>query len=182
MHKTKSSQSLNQKPEQCCLTIETEEDQRLKPSTSMTSLNVKMKRKIERIRKNQCVGVVVMLILGATFQGLAYMASVWSAELNAELIEAAVAKHEQSFNYKFKKAVSGAPSKYLIGLLNFGGRTFSAIGTLMLVQVIVTFCRRRRGRCLKTTSGQADDMLAEQLQPEGFSEAIGECCMGCISF
>ncbi|KAI6206696.1 hypothetical protein M3Y94_00941600 [Aphelenchoides besseyi] len=168
MHKTKSSQSLNQKPEQCCLTIETEEDQRLKPSTSMT--------------KNQCVGVVVMLILGATFQGLAYMASVWSAELNAELIEAAVAKHEQSFNYKFKKAVSGAPSKYLIGLLNFGGRTFSAIGTLMLVQVIVTFCRRRRGRCLKTTSGQADDMLAEQLQPEGFSEAIGECCMGCISF
>lgn len=52
---------------------------------------------------NRCVGVVVLLVLGALFNGLAYMASVWSAELNAELIEAAVAKHEQSLNYKLKK-------------------------------------------------------------------------------
>ncbi|KAI6218656.1 hypothetical protein M3Y99_01698100 [Aphelenchoides fujianensis] len=186
MRKADSAHSLGRppKPEECRLTIELPEDrQGLKTSTSMTSLNVRMKKNIRRIRHNQCVGVVVMLVLGATFQGLAYMASVWSAELNAELIEAAVAKHEQSFNYKVKKAVSGAPSKYLIGLLNFAGRTFSAIGTLMLVQVVVTFCRRRRGRCMRSTGGQADDMLAEQLQADGgFSEAIGECCMGCMSF
>lgn len=79
-------------------------------------------------------------------------------------------------------AVSGAPSKYLVGLLNFAGRTFSAIGTLMLVQVIVTFCRRRRGRCLRGASGtNADDMLAEQLnEGGGVSEAVGECFMGCV--
>lgn len=85
--------------------------------------------------ENQCVGVVVLLLMGALFNGLAYLASVWSAELNSEVIEAAVAKHEQTLNYKIKKAVQGAPSKYLIGLLNFVGRMFSAIGTLMLVQV-----------------------------------------------
>jgi hypothetical protein len=56
------------------------------------------------ILDNQCVGVVVLLTLGALFNGLAYMASVWSAELNAELIEAAVAKHD-SFNYKLKKGL-----------------------------------------------------------------------------
>lgn len=73
-------------------------------------------------------------------------------------------------------AVSGAPSKYLIGLLNFAGRTFSAIGTLMLVQVIVTFCRRRKGKCMRGgTSGTADDMLADQLQDQsaGAVETIG---------
>jgi hypothetical protein len=51
----------------------------------------------------------------------------------------------------------------------------------MLVQVVVTFCRRKRGRCLRGTSGNADDMLAEQLHDGGgVSEAVGECCMGCV--
>jgi hypothetical protein len=46
----------------------------------------------------------VLLTLGAIFNGLGYLASVWSAELNAEIIEAAVAKHD-SLNYKFKKGL-----------------------------------------------------------------------------
>lgn len=51
----------------------------------------------------------------------------------------------------------------------------------MLVQVIVTFCRRRKGRCMRGASSNADDMLAEQLQDGGgVSEAVGECFMGCV--
>lgn len=124
VRRTSSTQSLPQRPEECRLTIEVP-DRPINTSTSMTSLNLKLKRNIKRIRReflikkmfiehkkleisklfldNRCVGVVVLLVLGALFNGLAYMASVWSAELNAELIEAAVAKHEQSLNYKLKK-------------------------------------------------------------------------------
>uniref|UniRef100_A0A1I7SJX4 Inner membrane protein n=1 Tax=Bursaphelenchus xylophilus TaxID=6326 RepID=A0A1I7SJX4_BURXY len=129
---------------------------------------------------NQCVGIAFLLTMGILFNFLAYMASVWSAELNSDVIEAKVAKHEQSLNYKIKKVVSGEPSKYLIGLLNFGGRMLSAVGTLMLVQVIITLCQLRRGRCVRAASGNADELIVDNI-PEGtVSETIGECFMGCI--
>jgi hypothetical protein len=54
------------------------------------------------ISDNTCVGAVFLLILGVLFNGLAYFASVWSAQLNAEVIEAAVAKH-QSLHFRLKK-------------------------------------------------------------------------------
>ncbi|KAI6175288.1 hypothetical protein M3Y97_00672200 [Aphelenchoides bicaudatus] len=161
MRKTSSTQSLPQKPEEVRLTIEVP-DKQLHTSTSMTSLNVKFKRNIKRIRHNQCVGVIVLLTLGALFNGLAYMMSVYSAELNAELIESVVAKHEQSLNYKIKKAVSGAPSKYLVGLLNFAGQDI---------------------QCYWHLNVGSNDMLAEQLHDGGgVSEAVGECFTGCAGF
>lgn len=73
----------------------------LTKSESSSSI-VRAKRRLKRMRKNTCLGAVFLLILGVLFNGLAYFASVWSAQLNAEVIEAAVAKH-QSLNFRLKK-------------------------------------------------------------------------------
>lgn len=73
----------------------------LTKSESSSSL-VRTKRRLKRIHKNTCVGAVFLLILGVLFNGIAYFTSVWSAQLNAEVIEAAVAK-QQSMNFRIKK-------------------------------------------------------------------------------
>jgi hypothetical protein len=51
MQRTNSTQSLPQRPEECRLTIEVPDNPRLNTSTSMTSLNLKLKRNIKRIRR-----------------------------------------------------------------------------------------------------------------------------------
>lgn len=51
MRKTSSAQSLPEKAEECRLTIEVPHNPRLNTSTSMTSLNLKLKRNIQRIRR-----------------------------------------------------------------------------------------------------------------------------------
>uniref|UniRef100_A0A914CZM0 Uncharacterized protein n=1 Tax=Acrobeloides nanus TaxID=290746 RepID=A0A914CZM0_9BILA len=144
-----------------------------------TSSLLKTKKRLKKIRHNTCVGAVFLLILGVLFNGLAYFASVWSAQLNAEVIEAAVAKH-QSLHFRLKKVVAEGPSKYLIGLLSFAGRVFSAIGTLMLAQALITWCQKRRSRYLRGAAGHADGAVDEI--HGGCAEVVGDCFTHCLSF
>ncbi|VDM77698.1 unnamed protein product [Strongylus vulgaris] len=127
---------------------------------------------------NQCAGIVMFLIFGTVCNVLAYLASVWSAQLNAEVVKTAV-ENEHTLRFKLKKALSQAPSKYLIGLLNFGGRVLSAIGTVMLVQVVASWCRRRRYSVLmKSATEEADTVLGDAHMD--MTDTAGECCLSCF--
>ncbi|KAL6737844.1 hypothetical protein Aduo_011455 [Ancylostoma duodenale] len=128
--------------------------------------------------RNQCAGIVIFLVLGTLCNVLAYLASVWSAQLNAEVVTTAV-ENEHTLRFKLKKALSEAPSKYLIGLLNFGGRVLSAVGTVMLVQVVASWCKRRRYNVLmKSAAEEADTVLGDVNM--GVTDTAGECCLSCF--
>ncbi|CAD6195682.1 unnamed protein product [Caenorhabditis auriculariae] len=150
----------------------------LKKSLSMTSIRNKIRDKREKFRQNQCAGIIVFLILGTACNILAYFASVWSAQLNAEVVRTAV-ENEHTFRFKLKKTLAEAPSKYLIGLLNFGGRVLSAIGTVMLVQVVATYFKRRRYSVLmKSAAEEADTVISDA--HVGITDTAGECCLSCF--
>lgn len=54
---------------------------------------------------NQCAGIVVFLVLGTLCNVLAYLASVWSAQLNADVVKSAV-ENEHTLRFKLKKSGS----------------------------------------------------------------------------
>ncbi|CAJ0936900.1 unnamed protein product, partial [Mesorhabditis belari] len=150
----------------------------LKKSLSMTSIRTKLREHRERFNRHQCAGIILFLILGALCNVLSYLASVWAAQLNAEIIQAAVS-NEHSMKFQLKKTIVTGPSKYLIGLLNFGGRLLSAIGTVLLVQALVSYCKRRRyNTILKSAAENADDLMSEV--HGGITDYAGECCLSCV--
>ncbi|XGW26789.1 hypothetical protein V3C99_007403 [Haemonchus contortus] len=150
----------------------------MKKSRSMTSLRAKLRDQREKFRRNQCAGIVMFFVLGTTCNVLAYLASVWSAQLNFEVVKSAV-ENEHTLRFKLKKSLSEAPSKYLIGLLNFGGRVLSAVGTVMLVQVIAAWCKRRRYNILvKSAAEEADTVIGDAHL--GVTDTAGECCLSCF--
>ncbi|CEF60737.1 Hypothetical protein SRAE_X000252000 [Strongyloides ratti] len=146
----------------------------------------RLKARIKKLRQNQCVGICVFLALGILFNGLAYLASVYSAHLNTEIIEAVVASQQNSklgnLQLKLKKALQGTPSKFLIGLINWIGRMLSAVGTMLLVQSIVTFLKRRRSDSWVTKAASNTDINDPVNEINGgISEMLGECCLQCFS-
>ena len=64
--------------------------------------------------------------------------------------------------------------RYLVAFLSCAGRASSAIGTLLLVQVFVSFCRRRRWR---VAGGHAADN--HELE-SAVDETIGDSLLGCL--
>ncbi|GMR47715.1 hypothetical protein PMAYCL1PPCAC_17910, partial [Pristionchus mayeri] len=153
----------------------------MKKSPSLSSITSYMKdinQKIQRLKNNQIAGVVFFLIVGLLCSVCSYLMSVYSAQLNKELIESTVTNQEIT-NKKLKKALVEGPSKYLVGALNFGGRMLSSIGTVMLVQVIVTYVKRRRyNLVLRSAAGEADQVVGEV--HTGVTDAAGELIMNCI--
>ncbi|VDO70934.1 unnamed protein product [Heligmosomoides polygyrus] len=150
----------------------------MKKALSMTSIRTRLREQRARLRRNQCAGIVVFLVLGTLCNVLAYLASVWSAQLNADVVKSAV-ENEHTLRFKLKKTLSEAPSKYLIGLLNFGGRVLSAVGTVMIVQVIASWCKRRRYNVLvKSAAEEADTVLGDAHM--GVTDTAGECCLSCF--
>ncbi|GMT23691.1 hypothetical protein PFISCL1PPCAC_14988, partial [Pristionchus fissidentatus] len=154
---------------------------RLKKSPSLTSLTSYMKdinERIRRLKNNQIAGVVFFLIVGLLCSVASYLMSVYSAQLNKELIETTVTNQE-TLTKKLKKSLVEGPSKYLVGALNFGGRMLSSIGTVMLVQVIVTYVKRRRyNLVLRSAAGEADQVVGEV--HTGVTDAAGELIMNCV--
>uniref|UniRef100_A0A0K0FBG7 CNNM transmembrane domain-containing protein n=1 Tax=Strongyloides venezuelensis TaxID=75913 RepID=A0A0K0FBG7_STRVS len=145
----------------------------------------RLRARIRKLRQNQCVGICVFLALGLIFNGLAYLASVYSAHLNNEIIEAVVASQNSKFGnlqLKLKKALQGTPSKFLIGLINWVGRMLSAVGTMLLVQSVVTFLKRRRSNSWVTKAASNTDINDPVNEINGgISEMLGECCLQCFS-
>ncbi|CAI5448644.1 unnamed protein product [Caenorhabditis angaria] len=149
----------------------------LKKSISMTSIRTKFREKRKKFRQNQCAGIILFLILGTVFNILAYFTSVWSAQLNAQLVKSAV-ENEHTLKFKLRKKLTEEPSKFLIGLLNFGGRVLSAVGTVMLVQVISAYIKRRRYNVIvKSAAEEADTVLSDM--HGGITDTAGECCLAC---
>ncbi|CAJ0569857.1 unnamed protein product, partial [Mesorhabditis spiculigera] len=150
----------------------------LRKTFSMENIRTKLRDQRERFQRHQCAGIILFLILGTICQMLSYLASVWAAQLNAEIIQAAVS-NEHALKFNLKKNMATGPSKYLIGLLNFGGRLLSAIGTVLLVQVIVSYCKRRRyNTVLKSAAGESDELIGEI--HGGITEYAGEGCVSCF--
>uniref|UniRef100_A0A0N4Z803 Transmembrane protein n=1 Tax=Parastrongyloides trichosuri TaxID=131310 RepID=A0A0N4Z803_PARTI len=155
-------------------------------TASMMRKRDRLRARIRKLRQNQCVGICVFLALGLLFNGLAYLASVYSAQLNTEIIEAVVASHQNSklgnLQLKLKKALQGTPSKFLIGLINWIGRMLSAVGTMMLVQSIITFLKRRRSNSWVTKAASTTDINDPVNEINGgISEMLGEFCLQCVS-
>ncbi|CAI4229530.1 unnamed protein product [Auanema sp. JU1783] len=152
----------------------------VKKSTSITGLHIrdKLREKREKFRKNQCCGIVFFLILGTLLNVLAYLSSVWAAQLQQEVVRTAV-ENEHTFRFKLKRTLAEAPSKYLIGLLNFGGRVLSALGIVLLVQVISTYLKRRRYNVvMKSAAEEADTLIGDM--HGGVTDMVGECCLTCF--
>ncbi|PAV58651.1 hypothetical protein WR25_10038 [Diploscapter pachys] len=74
----------------------------MKKSSSMASLRAKIRNNREKFRQNQCAGMILFLIVGGILNILAYFASVWSAQLNADVVKAAV-ENEHALKFKLKK-------------------------------------------------------------------------------
>uniref|UniRef100_A0AC35G4W7 Uncharacterized protein n=1 Tax=Panagrolaimus sp. PS1159 TaxID=55785 RepID=A0AC35G4W7_9BILA len=145
----------------------------LKKSQSMTSLRAG----VRRVRQNYLCVAVFFLVSGLACNGISYWISVQSAQLNAEVVDAAVANHENT-KFSLKKAFVSGPSKYLIGLCSFLGRVTSAIGTFFLAQAVVTWLQRRRSNTLRSAAGHADEAVGEI--HGGCSEIVADCWTNCI--
>uniref|UniRef100_A0AC35U6J7 Ion_trans_2 domain-containing protein n=1 Tax=Rhabditophanes sp. KR3021 TaxID=114890 RepID=A0AC35U6J7_9BILA len=148
----------------------------------------RLRAHLKKMRHNQWVGMVAFFVVGLIFNGLAYLASVYSAQLNAEIIETVIANQQgiingTSINLRIKKALQGTPSKFLIGLINWIGRLFSAFGTMMLVQSIITFLKRRRANAWVTKAATNTD-INDPINDinGGASEMLGEWCLQCFTF
>uniref|UniRef100_A0AC34RIQ1 Uncharacterized protein n=1 Tax=Panagrolaimus sp. JU765 TaxID=591449 RepID=A0AC34RIQ1_9BILA len=147
------------------------------PTTIRKSESLQSLRRVgRRVRNNHCAVAFIFLFFGLLFNALSYFISVQSAQLQAELVESAVANHEAKFNLK-KMLVSG-PSKYIIGLFSFLGRVTSAVGTFFLAQAVVTWFQKRKSKTLRSAAGHADDAIGEV--HGGCSEIVGDCLTNCI--
>uniref|UniRef100_A0A914Y0B1 Uncharacterized protein n=1 Tax=Panagrolaimus superbus TaxID=310955 RepID=A0A914Y0B1_9BILA len=145
----------------------------LQKSQSMTSLRAG----VRRVKKNYLCVALFFLISGLACNGISYWISVQSAQLNAEVVDAAVANHENT-KFSLKKAFVSGPSKYLIGLCSFLGRVTSAIGTFFLAQAVVTWLQRRRSNTLRSAAGHADEAVGEI--HGGCTEIVADCWTNCI--
>lgn len=53
--------------------------------------------------ENQCAGIIAFLLLGTALNVFAYLASIWSAQLQQEVIKTAV-ENEHALKFKLKKS------------------------------------------------------------------------------
>jgi hypothetical protein len=145
----------------------------LQKSQSMQSLRAG----VRKVRHNYCCVALFFLFCGLACNGISYWISVQSAQLNAEVVDAAVANHETT-KFSLKKAFVSGPSKYLIGFCSFLGRVTSAIGTFFLAQAVVTWLQRRRSTTLRSAAGHADEAVGEI--HGGCTDIVADCWTNCV--
>ncbi|PAV64604.1 hypothetical protein WR25_01683 isoform C [Diploscapter pachys] len=130
-------------------------------------INSKLKELKEKRNKHNR-RLILFAILCVVFYSLACGCSVLSASLDSDKLKAAVEKNN-------KKKGAESPSDFYIGVINFLGRIFTAGGTVFLLQLIASWCKRKKyDEMIKSAAEEATDVAGET------SSGCVETCVECL--
>ncbi|PAV64669.1 hypothetical protein WR25_01920 isoform D [Diploscapter pachys] len=144
-------------------------------------INSKLKELKEKRSKHNR-RLILFAILCVVFYSLACGCSVLSASLDSEKLKASVEKNNKKskktcYSYFKYSILEGAesPSDLYIGVINFLGRIFTAGGTVFLLQLIASWCKRKKyDEMIKSAAEEATDVAGET------SSGCVETCVECL--